>query len=34
VNDLTGDAADTSRSELLEVAILLLILWEVIAALR
>jgi hypothetical protein len=34
VNDLTGAAADTSRSELLEVAILLLILWEVISALR
>jgi len=34
VNDLTGAAADTSRSELLEVAIILLILWEVISALR
>jgi len=34
VNDLTGEAADTSRSELLEVAIILLILWEVVAALR
>ena len=34
VNDLTGDAADTSRSELLEVAVILLILWEVVAALR
>jgi hypothetical protein len=34
VNDLIGDAADTSRSELLEVAIILLILWEVIAAFR
>lgn len=34
VNDLTGAAADTSRSELLEVAIILLILWEVVAALR
>ncbi len=34
VNDLTGEAADTSRSELLEVVIILLILWEVVAALR
>jgi hypothetical protein len=34
VNDLVGDAADTSRSELLEVAVILLILWEVVAALR
>ena len=34
VNDLIGDAADTSRSELLEVAIILLILWEVVAAFR
>jgi hypothetical protein len=34
VNDLTGAAADTSRSELLEVAVILLILWEVVAALR
>jgi hypothetical protein len=34
VNDLTGEAADTSRSELLEVAVILLILWEVVAALR
>jgi hypothetical protein len=34
VNDLTGAAADTSRSELLEVAIIILILWEVVAALR
>jgi hypothetical protein len=34
VNDLTGDAADTSRSELLELAVILLILWEVVAALR
>ena len=34
VNDLTGAAADTSRSELLEVVIILLILWEVVAALR
>ena len=34
VNDLTGEAADTSRSELIEVAVLLLILWEVVAAFR
>ncbi len=34
VNDLIGDAADTSRSELLEVAIILLILWEIVAAFR
>jgi len=34
VNDLTGAAADTSRSELFEIAIVLLILWEVVAALR
>jgi hypothetical protein len=34
VNDLTGAAADTSRSELFEIAIFLLILWEVVAALR
>jgi hypothetical protein len=34
VHDLTGGAADTSRSELLEVAIIILILWEVVAALR
>jgi hypothetical protein len=34
VNDLIGDAADTSRSELLEVAVILLILWEVVAAIR
>jgi hypothetical protein len=32
VNDLTGDAADTSRAELLEVAIIALILFEVVAA--
>jgi hypothetical protein len=32
VNDLTGDAADTSRAELLEVAIILLILFEIVAA--
>ncbi len=34
VNDLTGHAADTSRSELLEVAIILLILFEIVAAFR
>jgi hypothetical protein len=34
VNDLTGDAADTSRAELLEMAIIALILFEVVAALR
>jgi hypothetical protein len=34
VNDLTGDAADTSRSELLEVAIIALIVFEIVAALR
>jgi len=34
VNDLTGDAADTSRSELLEVAIIALIVVEIVAALR
>jgi hypothetical protein len=34
VNDLTGDAADTSRSELLEVAIIVLILFEIVAAFR
>lgn len=33
VNDLVGDAADTSRSELLEVAIIVLILFEIAAAL-
>jgi hypothetical protein len=32
VNDLTGDAADTSRSELLEVVVILLISYEVVAA--
>jgi hypothetical protein len=32
VNDLIGDAADTSRSELLELAIILLILYEIVAA--
>ena len=34
VNDLTGDAADTSRAELLEVAIIALIVFEILAALR
>jgi hypothetical protein len=34
VNDLTGDAADTSRSELLEIAIIALIVLELVAALR
>lgn len=34
VNDLIGDAADTSRSELLELAIILLIVFELVAALR
>jgi hypothetical protein len=34
VNDLTGDAADTSRSELLEIAVIALILLELVAALR
>jgi hypothetical protein len=34
VNDLTGDAADTSRSELLEMAIIGLIVLEIVAALR
>jgi uncharacterized Rmd1/YagE family protein len=33
VNDLIGDAADTSRSELLEVLVVLLILFEIVAAL-
>jgi len=32
VNDLTGDAADTSRAELMELAIILLIVWEIVAA--
>ena len=32
VNDLIGDAADTSRSELLELAIILLIVFEIVAA--
>jgi hypothetical protein len=34
VNDLTGDAADTSRAELLEMAIIALILFEIVAAFR
>jgi hypothetical protein len=34
VNDLIGDAADTSRSELLEIAVIVLILLELVAALR
>jgi len=34
VNDLIGDAADTSRGELLEVAVILLIVLEIVAALR
>jgi hypothetical protein len=34
VNDLIGDAADTSRGEVLEMAIILLIVWEIVAALR
>ncbi len=33
VNDLTGDAADTSRGELMELAVILLIVWEILAAL-
>jgi hypothetical protein len=33
VNDLIGDAADTSRAELLELAIILLIVFEIVAAL-
>ena len=32
VNDLLGDAADTSRAELLELTIVLLILYEIVAA--
>jgi hypothetical protein len=32
VNDLTGDAADTSRAELMELAIILLIVYEILAA--
>jgi hypothetical protein len=34
VNDLIGDAADTSRAELLEMAIIALIVFEIVAALR
>ena len=34
VNDLTGDAADTSRAELLEIAVIALIVLEILAALR
>jgi hypothetical protein len=34
VNDLIGDAADTSRSELMEMAIIALIVFEIVAALR
>jgi hypothetical protein len=34
VNDLIGDAADTSRAELLEITIVLLILFEIVAAFR
>ncbi len=32
VNDITGDAADTSRAELLEIVVILLISYEVVAA--
>jgi hypothetical protein len=32
VNDLTGDVADTSRSELMEIVVILLISYEVVAA--
>jgi hypothetical protein len=32
VNDLTGDVADTSRSELMEIVVILLISYEVLAA--
>jgi hypothetical protein len=32
VNDITGDAADTSRAELLEIVVILLISYEVLAA--
>jgi len=32
VNDLAGDAADTNRSELMELAIILLIVYEIMAA--
>jgi len=34
VNDLIGDAADTSRGEWLEVAVIALVAFEIIAALR
>ena len=34
VNDLIGDAADTSRAELLEIAVIALIALEIVAALR
>jgi hypothetical protein len=34
VNDLIGEAADTSRGELLELAVILLIVLEIVAALR
>ncbi len=34
VNELIGDAADTSRAELLEMAIIVLIVFEIVAALR
>jgi uncharacterized Rmd1/YagE family protein len=32
VNGLIGDAADTNRSELMELAIILLIMFEIVAA--
>jgi hypothetical protein len=34
VNDLVGDAADTSRGEWLEIAVIVLIAFEIVAALR
>jgi hypothetical protein len=34
VNDLLGEAADTSRSQLMELAVILLIAFEILAALR
>jgi hypothetical protein len=34
VNDLVGDAADTSRGEWLEIAVIVLIVFEIVAALR
>ncbi len=34
VNEIIGDAADTSRAELFEIAIILLIVFEIVAALR